>query len=127
RTQAKDSDADDPKTHARAHDVPCDLTQRAQWRISGPAANWSNCATSSAKRRLAQLTKPCADCLITLRKDGRQQNQEANQRHPELHQVEECKGHVFGANLDREEVVSKAALWRSAEYEEDHDRSVHGD
>ncbi len=35
------------------------------------------------------------------------------------------KRHVFGADLDRQEVVAEAALRRRREHEEHHDRAVH--
>src|ERR1051325_7099025 len=52
---------------------------------------------------------------------------EADERSPEREHVEDWEGHVVGADLDGEEVVSEAALRRGRQHEEDHHRAVHRD
>src|SRR4051794_22619257 len=57
----------------------------------------------------------------------RDEYDQSHERSPEREHVEDGEGHVLRSDLNREEVVSEAALRRGRQHEEDHHRAVHRD
>ena len=58
--------------------------------------------------------------------EGRHHHDQSEERGPERHHVQHRKRHVFGADLDRQEIVAEAALRHRGQHEEHHDGAVHG-
>ncbi len=59
--------------------------------------------------------------------ESRDQNAKGHERGPERHHVETREGHVFGADLNRQEIISEGSERSVGKNKEDHQRPVHGE
>jgi len=105
RRGAEDRDAHDPEGHPCALSGTSDLAEAAERRIGGPATDGS-----------------------AFRYEERgDEDDERDKRRPEGEHVQRREGHILGADLNRQEVVSEAGLRRGGEHHKDHDGAVHGE
>ncbi len=103
RADAENGDTDDPQVRAEALARTSRL-QGAQWCVAGPTMEWSS----------------------TGDEESRDHYHESQEGRPERKHVKDRKSHVRRADLNRQEVIAEAALWRGGEHEEHHDGAVHG-
>ena len=106
-----------PSSEARQNSEMLMIQQRLAPAFAGPRH-----FAEPAQRGVAG---PAADRRAARNHKCRQYRDEGEERHPKREHVQVRKSHVRRADLNRQKIVSEAALRRRREDEEHHDRAVH--
>src|SRR5258706_5177844 len=92
--------------------------------ILSPAKSGTRVTPNGAERSIGG---PSGDRGAVWNEEREYEDNKSGRGGPEGHHVETRKGHVFGADLDRQEVVAEPGEGRVGQHKENHERAVHGE